>query len=102
MDAANVIFQEAKRRVYIWDETRAQQVRSEGHREYADDEEAMRQAEGEQGSAVAHTPTGPVPQEVQPILEENPKWQLLQEVLDEVEQEIHFTVDGSGKSVQKP
>ncbi|KAJ1579870.1 hypothetical protein NDA12_007357 [Ustilago hordei] len=63
MDAANVIFHEAKKRAYIWDDARDQQ--------------------------------GPIPPEVEPVLEENPKWHLLQEVLDEVEQEIHFNIDAS-------
>ncbi|PWN52772.1 hypothetical protein IE53DRAFT_311477 [Violaceomyces palustris] len=47
MDSSNVIFTEAKRRVYYFD--------------------------------------------VVPVLEELPKWSLLKEVLDEIEQEIHFT-----------
>lgn len=97
MDAANVIFHEAKRRVYIWDETRAQQLATAQDQEYAEDEEALRQAEAEQTPSSASHFGGPVPPEVEPVLEENPKWQLLQEVLDEVEQEIHFNVDASGK-----
>ena len=98
MDAANVIFHEAKRRVYIWDEARAQQVRPAGDQDYADDEEALRQAEQGNRPQPATSTAGPVPPEVEPVLEENPKWHLLQEVLDEVEQEIHFTVDANGKS----
>lgn len=93
MDAANVIFHEAKKRVYIWDEARSRQAQPAGEQDYADDEEALRQAEGEQ---AAHT-SCPIPPEVEPVLEENPKWHLLQEVLDEIEQEIHFNIDASGK-----
>nr|WJN24991.1 single-stranded DNA endonuclease [Pseudozyma thailandica] len=95
MDAANVIFHEAKRRVYIWDEARSHQLPLAGEQDYADDEEALRQAEGLQRPPAGDGEVGPVPPEVEPVLEENPKWQLLQEVLDEVEQEIHFTVDES-------
>lgn len=97
MDAANVIFHEAKRRVYIWDESRAQRAPPAGDQDYADDEEALRQVERGDASRQNLGQTGPVPPEVEPVLEENPKWQLLQEVLDEVEQEIHFNVDASGK-----
>ncbi|EST05062.1 ERCC4 domain protein [Kalmanozyma brasiliensis GHG001] len=93
MDAANVIFHEAKRRVYIWDEARCQQAAALEDQAYADDEEALRQAEGGRGPQSTHA--GPVPPEVEPVLEENPKWQLLQEVLDEVEQEIHFNFAAS-------
>ncbi len=106
MDAANVIFHEAKRRVYIWDEARTRPPLPVGEQEYADDEEALRQAEKPQAQAQAQGPqlgdpsAGPIPPEVEPMLEENPKWQLLQEVLDEVEQEIHFTVDVPGKSLR--
>ncbi|KAJ9479649.1 DNA repair protein RAD1 [Pseudozyma hubeiensis] len=93
MDAANVIFHEAKRRVYVWNESRPQQPLSE-EQNYADDEEALRQAEGSRETLrTAHE--GPIPPEVEPVLEENPKWHLLQEVLDEVEQEIHFNVAAS-------
>ncbi|GAC95200.1 single-stranded DNA endonuclease [Pseudozyma hubeiensis SY62] len=93
MDAANVIFHEAKRRVYVWDESRPQQPLTEDQ-SYADDEEALRQAEGSRETLrTAHE--GPIPPEVEPVLEENPKWHLLQEVLDEVEQEIHFNVAAS-------
>nr|CDI54021.1 related to RAD1-component of the nucleotide excision repairosome [Melanopsichium pennsylvanicum 4] len=95
MDAANVIFHEAKRRVYIWNEARAQQITSEGEHDYVDDEEALRQAETGQRPESGRRPAGPVPPEVEPVLEEHPKWQLLQAVLDEVEQEIHFSVDAS-------
>lgn len=97
MDAANVIFHQAKRRVYIWNETQARQMPPADERDYADDEEALQQAEGGQASRSHDTLPGPVPPEVEPVLEENPKWHLLQEVLDEVEQEIHFNVDASGK-----
>lgn len=95
MDAANVIFHEAKRRAYIWDESKAQGASRANGQEYADDEEALRQAERAQAPYAASSSQTPIPPEVEPVLEENPKWQLLQEVLDEVEQEIHFTVDAS-------
>ncbi|PWZ00136.1 DNA repair protein [Testicularia cyperi] len=61
MDAANIIFHEAKRRVFV--------------------------------NATVHLGDGVIPPEVEPVLEENPKWHLLQEVLEEVEQEIHFSTD---------
>lgn len=95
MDAANVIFHEAKRRVYVWDESRPLQPVTE-EQNYADDEEALRQAEGSR-ETLRTARAGPIPPEVEPVLEENPKWHLLQEVLDEVEQEIHFNVAASGK-----
>lgn len=99
MDAANVIFHEAKKRAYIWDDARAQQVPTTGpgEQEYADDEEALRQAEAGHTVQSDSRAEGPIPPEVEPVLEENPKWHLLQEVLDEIEQEIHFNIDASGK-----
>ncbi|SPO26367.1 related to RAD1 - component of the nucleotide excision repairosome [Ustilago trichophora] len=95
MDAANVIFHEAKRRVYVWNEAQTRQMPPADETDYADDEEALHQAERGQASRSHDTLPGPVPPEVDPVLEENPKWHLLQEVLDEVEQEIHFNVDAS-------
>ncbi|KAJ1023856.1 hypothetical protein NDA13_004690 [Ustilago tritici] len=97
MDAANVIFHEAKKRAYIWDDARAQQVPTTGpgEQEYADDEEALRQAEAGHTVQSDSRAEGPIPPEVEPVLEENPKWHLLQEVLDEIEQEIHFNIDTS-------
>lgn len=94
MDAANVIFHEAKRRVFIWDANKtAQRSEENGAAGYEDDEAALREAEDASSANVQSNGNkrASLPPEVEPVLEENPKWHLLREVLDEIEQEIHFT-----------
>ena len=62
LDAANTIFETSKRRVYAGKTT--------------DDKEA--------------SATGALPDSLRPVLEEQPKWALLAEVLDEIEREAYF------------
>lgn len=114
MDAANVLFDQAKARVYVG------QIESEQQR--AEREELERQEEQQRRTAAAQTayevdsdeeeaagfaaqrPPPPPPRKsrrrphwlphgLEPVLEEQPKWHLLRDVLDEIEQEIYFTED---------
>lgn len=62
LDAADTIFSTAKRRVYTG---------------------AISDKEG------AHPGTG-IPQSLKPVLEEQPKWAVLSEILEEIEQDIYF------------
>ncbi|KAN0059816.1 DNA repair protein RAD16 [Thecaphora frezii] len=100
MDAANTIFIEAKRRAYIWNEKNADIPASVEDDVDEDAEEALREAEAGASSVRGEgvgTDETLVPKEVTPVLEELPKWQLLKDVLDEIEQEIHFSeVDLTG------
>lgn len=99
MDAANVIFHEAKRRVFIWDSNKAvRSIGPAGTTGFEDDEAALRESEGASTSIQENRgSTTAIPPEVVPVLEENPKWHLLREVLDEIEQEIHFAGPDSCK-----
>ena len=62
LDAANTIFETAKRRVY-----------------------AGKAVDGEVAEGIARLPST-----LSPILEEQPKWALLAEVLDEIERDAYF------------
>ena len=62
LDAANTIFETAKRRVYI---TKA-------------------------GGAGPDGATAGIPESLHPVLEEQPKWSLLAETLEEIEKDIYF------------
>jgi DNA excision repair protein ERCC-4 len=92
MDAANVIFSEAKARVFIGDVKKnvppAASTAQNADGIDADEEEA---AFGP--SAARQSRKGPwwLPPGIVPTLEELPKWHLLREVLDEIEQDIHFS-----------
>nr|WJN24994.1 single-stranded DNA endonuclease [Tranzscheliella williamsii] len=91
MDAANIIFNEAKKRVYLWNDSKSLHNASNEADQHADDEQAFLEAEYGRGAAQGSSSRiNAMPPEVEPVLEENPKWQLLREVLDEIEQEIHF------------
>lgn len=118
MEAANVIFSEARARVYIGKiETKAAaatNVNSDGNTSNdeaiarvlqseldEDGEEALNESlnlgsktangNGVSASALADKVRKSwLPPGIEPTLEELPKWNLLREVLDEIEQEIHF------------
>ncbi|MCJ1393131.1 hypothetical protein MMC18_006003 [Xylographa bjoerkii] len=62
LDAANTIFETAKRRVYT----------------------------GKANDAEAPGANAPLPDSLRPVLEEQPKWALLAEVLQEVERDVYF------------
>lgn len=101
-DAANVIYREAKARVYIGDvssqeeedreeQTRAAKTTDDPVEIDSDEEEA---AFGSRSTKRKKSASGRpywLPPGIEPTLEEQPKWQLLREVLDEVEQEIYFS-----------
>jgi DNA excision repair protein ERCC-4 len=102
LDAANVLFQTAKRRVYTMTRrTREESVAStvgEGDEdEWAALQEAEQSGGGDGREAVAAiTPyhhgrnrtRSSWPKGVEPVLEELPKWGLLSQVLEEIETEI--------------
>lgn len=119
LDAANVLFTQVKARVYVGEIENEQQRAEREARERAEDE--ARAAEEEEDAAFnvdleeeeaafgngnganprprplkrPRRPRRPywLPHGIDPVLEEQPKWHLLREVLDEIEQEIHFTED---------
>ncbi|PWN40252.1 hypothetical protein IE81DRAFT_325773 [Ceraceosorus guamensis] len=119
MDAANTILGEAKRRVYVGEVSASAELNIDAGEEEADevDEEAEAFAAAHQaslneefaeaeaalrgGSAAKGQSTRKkkdrlwwMPPGLEAVLEENPKWHLLREVLDEIEQEVHWsTVD---------
>ncbi|OCH91717.1 hypothetical protein OBBRIDRAFT_886730 [Obba rivulosa] len=94
-DAANVIFQYAKRRCYTSSSTAKKQPTQ--RIEPTDDEEAwavLDDLEGTNRTAasadrVDSAPKRPhwLPQRMDPVLEEQPKWSLLADVLQEIEEE---------------
>lgn len=89
MEAANVIFREAKARAFIGDvkkQPSSQQPESNDGISMEEEEAAF----GPSTSSAAAQPWW-LPPGVEPTLEELPKWHLLREVLDEIEQDIHWT-----------
>jgi DNA excision repair protein ERCC-4 len=105
LDAANVLFQTAKRRVYTMTRrTREESVASTVGEGDEDEWAALQEAEqsgagdgdGRAAAAVAITPyhhgrnrtRSSWPKGVEPVLEELPKWGLLSQVLEEIETEI--------------
>jgi DNA excision repair protein ERCC-4 len=102
-DAANVIYREARARVYIGDvmsqeeedrekQSRAAKTTDDPIEIDSDEEEAAfggRSTHKKSAGGRAYW----LPPGIEPTLEEQPKWQLLREVLDEVEQEIYFSED---------
>lgn len=122
LDAANIILSEAKRRVYVGEVSSS--ADAELDREPDEEDVADELDEEEEVFAAAHQASlnddlfdaqaaleggsrgGPkkranrkqrlwwMPPGLEAVLEENPKWHLLREVLDEIEQEVHWsTVD---------
>lgn len=108
MDAANVIFRTAKRRCYISSpKTLKKQARKEPELDPVDDEDAWAawdEAEagfdintGKQSMVKDSQPQAKarpkkrkmwIPEGMEPVLEELPKWGLLAQVLKEIEEEI--------------
>lgn len=95
MDAANVIFSEAKARVFVG-EIKSQQepVASEP----VADEDGIDADEEEAAFGTNFHPSSRfrdrlwwLPPGIEPTLEELPKWHLLREVLDEIEEHIHWS-----------
>lgn len=88
-DAANTIFQTAKRRCYTLSRTNAD--RPLAVIDLVDDEDAWAALDDIQGRGKrpAVQPTKPwIPDGMDPVLEELPKWDLLADVLHEIEEEI--------------
>ncbi|KAF8201952.1 hypothetical protein K438DRAFT_1821001 [Mycena galopus ATCC 62051] len=88
-DAAHIIFEVAKRRCYTISST-AKLVGGLPPRNADDDDDdwnIMDEITGEVGSSPEKRP-GWLPDGLDPVLEELPKWSLLAEILDEVEGEI--------------
>lgn len=97
MDAANIVFAEAKARVMVGAvskeaPTTAAKVDAPIEVNDSDEEEA---AYGQLSRPSRSSTKRPwwLPAGIEPTLEEPPKWQLLREVLDEIEQDIHWTED---------
>ncbi|KAK7042132.1 ERCC4 domain-containing protein [Favolaschia claudopus] len=82
-DAAHVIFEVAKRRCYVVSSTmRAAQVEEE------DDDDELWNTVDEITGEVGETRPKWLPQGVEPVLEELPKWNLLADILEEAEADI--------------
>lgn len=93
LDAANTLFQSAKKRAYtiaIKDKSRNSSTPGVTE-ENEEDWEALREAERDtDGYPITHKKQSKWPEGVQPVLEELPKWKLLGEVLEEIETEIAY------------
>ncbi|KAG6373235.1 hypothetical protein JVT61DRAFT_6861 [Boletus reticuloceps] len=88
-DAANIIFQTAKRRCYTLSRTNAD--RTAAVIDLVDDEDAWDALDDMEGHGVRPPakPTKPwIPDGMDPVLEELPKWDLLADVLHEIEEEV--------------
>jgi DNA excision repair protein ERCC-4 len=104
LDAANTLFQSAKRRAYIT-KPKTPNPSVNGSRADEDAEwEALREAEQTEQSRL-NQPSAPKksatrgkwPEGVEPVLEELPKWGLLGQVLEEIESHIAYEPIDSGK-----
>lgn len=93
LDAANTLFQSAKKRVYVTtnkeksQESNSAQAADENEEDWA----ALREAESDaNGYPIVRKKQQKWPEGVQPVLEELPKWKLLGTVLEEIETEIAY------------
>jgi DNA excision repair protein ERCC-4 len=102
-DAAHIIFETAKKRCYVLREAREKATLvSTNVIEISDDEdawEALEEAEGlirrapdtanrTKDQIKGHSRPAWLPKNMEPVLEELPKWHLLSETLKEIEEEI--------------
>lgn len=88
-DAADIIFRTAKRRCYTLSKKSAD--RSSDLSELLDDQDAwdaLDTAEERRRFSEPKPKQEWIPSGVNPVLEEHPKWELLTDVLHEIEQEI--------------
>ncbi|KAI9572539.1 hypothetical protein HD554DRAFT_2202904 [Boletus coccyginus] len=88
-DAANTIFQTARRRCYTLSRTNAD--RPSAVIDLVDDEDAwdaLDDIEGHGKRPLVKPPTSWIPDGMDPVLEELPKWDLLADILHEIEEEI--------------
>lgn len=86
-DTANIIFQTAKRRCYTLSRTNADRPSAV----IVDDEDAWDALDDIQGRGKRPSSDPPkpwIPHGMDPVLEELPKWDLLADVLHEIEEEI--------------
>lgn len=92
MDAANTLFQSAKKRAYtITPKEKSKSSNTAGVEENEEDWEALREAERDSnGYPITHKKQSKWPEGVEPVLEELPKWRLLAETLHEIEREIAY------------
>lgn len=93
LDAANTIFQQARARAYLGDvndEPLAPSTTEQDGVDVDEDEEEAAFGPSATRSGRRWHPKW-LPPGIEPVLEELPKWHLLREVLDEIEQEIHFS-----------
>lgn len=89
-DAANIVFREAKRRCYL--NTAPSKPKEVFDVDNEEEWAALNEAEGHIPSATAQSASKKrkkwLPEGMQPTLEEHPKWSLLAEILQEIEEEI--------------
>jgi len=110
LDAANTLFQSAKRRAYLTKPRAPQLAQANGAASTQDGDEAewaaVRAAEEQETPAQTTADrnpgrksrtTGKWPEGVEPVLEELPKWGLLGQVLEEIESHIAYEPIDSGK-----
>ena len=91
-DAANIIFQLAKRRCYVMTTSK----RAAPVADIAEDEDGWQALDEVESEGMSHKDKGKgkdvrpswLPEGMEPVLEELPKWNLLAEVLREAEEEI--------------
>lgn len=90
LDAANVLFHAAKKRIYTKELPVDAAVRSQASSDGTEEEwEALHATE----SATPHARDrrrSTWPKGIHPVLEEQPKWSLLSEVLEEIETEVIY------------
>lgn len=84
-EAANIIFQYAKRRCYTVAPRAARQSARQHVDDFEDEWDAIRELEGVSGPAGKKPD---LPEGMQPVLEELPKWSLVAAVLHEIEEEM--------------
>lgn len=91
LDAANTLFQSAKKRAYITTNKDKSPSNAAQADENEEDWAALREAESDaNGYPVVRKKQQKWPEGVEPVLEELPKWKLLGDVLEEIETEIAY------------
>ncbi|KAJ9098668.1 hypothetical protein QFC21_004316 [Naganishia friedmannii] len=92
LDAANTLFQSAKKRAYITAPKNKPQPTGESSEDNDEDWEALREAESDANGypIIRKKQRSKWPEGVTPVLEELPKWKLLGDILEEIETEIAY------------
>ncbi|CAO1633670.1 unnamed protein product [Sympodiomycopsis kandeliae] len=101
MDAADILLRQAKARVYVGQIENEQQRRERQAMEQEQSAIDVDADPDEEEAAGMRPPAAPAPRArrrpkwlphgIDPVLEEQPKWHLLRDVLNEIEQDIYFT-----------